>query len=59
MSLKAEVFLIFFKGIEIKHWFEMIEQIFSHHCIYKTSFKSWKNNVTKQMLNIAETILIA
>ena len=37
----------------------MIEQIFSHHCIYKTSFKSWKNKVTKQMLNIAETILIA
>ena len=52
-------FLMFCRGIEIKYWLKMIKQIISHHCVCKTLFKNSKNKVIKQVLSIAESILIA
>lgn len=50
---------MFYRDIEMMHCLEMIKQIFSHHCIYKTLFKSYKNKVHKLILKITESILIA
>ena len=34
---KSRSFLIFSRGMEMKHWLEMIKQIFSRHFIHKIS----------------------